>query len=165
AQIQTIIDDYGENEEYRVVTSATTLQTVDTIFATIRVVLTAIASISLIVACAMIGIVMFVNVVERQKEIGLLKAIGYQKAEIRRIFFTEASITGLIGGIAGISVSGMTALVANNISQQLYDLNIIDITTLIIVVAILVAILIGGIGGLFPAIKASKVDPIESLRS
>ncbi|MGL4952969.1 MAG: ATP-binding cassette domain-containing protein, partial [Culicoidibacterales bacterium] len=92
AQIQTIIDDYGENEEYRVVTSATTLQTVDTIFATIRVVLTAIASISLIVACAMIGIVMFVNVVERQKEIGLLKAIGYQKAEIRRIFFTEASI-------------------------------------------------------------------------
>ncbi|MGL6058756.1 MAG: ATP-binding cassette domain-containing protein [Culicoidibacterales bacterium] len=165
AQIQTIIDDYGANDEYRVVTSATTLQTVDTIFATIRVVLTAIASISLIVACAMIGIVMFVNVIERKKEIGILKAIGYQKAEIRRIFFTEASITGLIGGIAGISVSGGIAFVANNISQQLYALNIIDITTLIIGVALLVAILIGGIGGLFPAIKASKVDPIESLRS
>ncbi|MGL4971511.1 MAG: ABC transporter permease, partial [Culicoidibacterales bacterium] len=112
-----------------------------------------------------IGIVMFVNVIERKKEIGLLKAIGYQKAEIRRIFFTEASITGLIGGIAGISVSGAIAFVANNISQQLYALNIIDITTLIIGVALLVAILIGGIGGLFPAIKASKVDPIESLRS
>lgn len=162
-QIQQIIDDYG-SDEIRVVTSATTLQTVDTIFATIRVVLTAIASISLIVASAMIGIVMFVNVVERQKEIGLLKAIGYQKAEIRRIFFTEASVTGFVGGLAGISVAGIIALIANNISQQLYELNIVDITVIIIAVAIIVAILIGGIGGLFPAIKASKVDPIESLR-
>lgn len=163
AQIQQIIDEYG-SDEIRVVTSATTLQTVDTIFATIRVVLTAIASISLIVASAMIGIVMFVNVVERQKEIGLLKAIGYQKAEIRRIFFTEASVTGFVGGVAGISVAGLIALIANNISQQLYELNIVDITVMIVAVAIIVAILIGGIGGLFPAIKASKVDPIESLR-
>lgn len=163
AQVQQIIDDYG-SDEIRVATSATTLQTVDTIFATIRVVLTAIASISLIVASAMIGIVMFVNVVERQKEIGLLKAIGYQKAEIRRIFFTEASVTGLVGGIAGISVAGFVALIANNISQQLYELNIVDITVVIVAIAIIVAILIGGIGGLFPAIKASKVDPIESLR-
>lgn len=165
AQIQTIIDEYGANEEYRVITSATTLQTVDTIFATIRIVLTAIASISLLVAGAMIGIVMFVNVVERKKEIGLLKAIGYTKTEIRRIFFTEASVTGLVGGLAGVSVSGGIALLANNISQQLYELNIIDITTVTIVVALMIAVVIGGVGGLFPAIQASKVDPIDSLRN
>ena len=119
----------------------------------------AIASISLIVGGIGISNTMFMNVMERRKEIGTMKAVGATREQIRNVFLVESSIIGLLGGILGLAF----AVFIGFLLIWLLDLNFL-FDPLVIVGSILFSIAIGLFSGTFPAVEASKVDPIVALR-
>lgn len=130
-------------------------------------VLIAFVSVSLVVSSIMIGIITHISVLERTKEIGILRAMGASKANISQVFNAETGMIGLASGALGIGISialtfPMTAVMrhlmkADNISA--------DFTPLNAIILIGISILITLIGGLIPARKAAKKDPVLALRS
>ena len=132
----------------------------------ISYVLIAFVSISLVVSSIMIGIITYISVLERTKEIGILRAIGASKKDISRVFNAETLIVGLIAGLLGIGVTILLNMPINVIIQKLADvsnLSQLPIKGGIILVSISVILTI--IAGLIPSRMASKKDPVESLRS
>ncbi len=127
-------------------------------------VLTGISGISLFVSAIMILVVLHISVVERTKEIGVLKAIGARRMDIRRIFVSEAFLIGLSSGIIGVLVATLLTMVANGISTKLIDFVIVQITPAYIAFGIVASIIISMLSGLMPANKAAKLDPVDSLR-
>lgn len=109
-----------------------------------------------------IGIVnsMVMNVMERRREIGILKAVGWTRGEVLRTFLIESTILGLLGGLAGvfIGVVGMTTI------TTLLPIVVTKITPELIIQALLFALILGAGGGLYPAWRAASVHPIEALR-
>lgn len=128
--------------------------------------LIAFVSISLIVSSIMIGIITYISVLERTKEIGILRAIGASKKDISRVFNAETFIIGLISGLLGI---GITVLLTLPINKLIYTLSGVTITAKVPFVAGLVLVLISMIltiiAGLIPSKMASKKDPVEALRT
>lgn len=131
----------------------------------ITTVLVAFSSISLIVSSIMIGIITYISVLERTKEIGILRSIGARKKDIRRVFNAETFIIGLTSGALGIFISRMLLFPINSILKNITKLDnvaIMDIKHAIILVAI--SIILTLIGGAIPSNIASKKNPVESLR-
>ncbi|MGM0258770.1 ABC transporter ATP-binding protein/permease [Enterococcus sp. AZ102] len=126
-------------------------------------ILVGLASISLLVSSIMILVVMYISVVERTKEIGVLRAIGARKKDIRRMFISEAAGVGLFSGLIGSIVASVLGLFVNMASQQMVQVNLIDISILYILVGLGVSIVVSILAGYFPAAKAAKLDPIEAL--
>lgn len=129
-------------------------------------VLIAFASISLVVSSIMIGIITYVSVIERTKEIGVLRSIGARKKDIARVFSAEAIIIGLLSGIIGAVVSYLLSGVINII--VLNTLGVSNIATLPVVSAlalILISVLLTFVSGLIPSKIASNKDPVECLRN
>ncbi|WP_297424616.1 ABC transporter ATP-binding protein/permease [Clostridium sp.] len=127
-------------------------------------VLSGISGIALLVSTIMIIIIMYISVVERTKEIGILKAIGARKKDIRRIFICEAFLIGFFSGIIGIILSYSLAKGINSMSNKLFDINMVLIKNSYRIFGISLSIVIGTLAGLLPANKAAKLDPVESLR-
>lgn len=130
----------------------------------VSVVLAGISGISLFVSAIMILVVLYISVVERTREIGVLKAIGARRKDIKRIFVSEAFLLGLFSGLVAILTSSVVAVVANQISMSMADTTIILLNPTNLLVGCSVSIVISMIAGLFPAAKAAKLDPVESLR-
>lgn len=130
-------------------------------------VLIAFVAVSLIVSCIMIGIITHISVLERTKEIGILRAIGASKRNISQVFNAETLIIGLCSGLLGVGISVALTYPINAILHQLIDNT--DVTVYLPMAAggILVAIsvLITLLGGMIPARKAAKKDPVIALRS
>ncbi|MGN1327965.1 MAG: ATP-binding cassette domain-containing protein [Clostridia bacterium] len=143
----------------------TMMKSVSQIIDTISYVLIAFVAISLVVSSIMIGIITYISVLERTKEIGILRAIGASKKDISRVFNAETLIVGLISGLIGI---GITVLLTFPINSLIYTLTGVKVITTVPFTAgaILVAIsvILTMIAGLIPAKIASKKDPVESLR-
>ena len=141
------------------------MKSVNQIIDTISYVLIAFVSISLIVSSIMIGIITYISVLERTKEIGILRSIGASKKDISRVFNAETFIVGLIAGVLGI---GITILLTIPINSIIYSLTGVTVKAMVPPVAgvILVAIsmFLTIIAGLIPAKMASKKDPVEALR-
>ncbi|MBR3325084.1 MAG: ABC transporter ATP-binding protein/permease [Clostridia bacterium] len=132
----------------------------------ISVVLIALVSISLVVSSLMIGIITYVSVLERTKEIGILRAIGASKKDVKRVFRAETMIEGFASGILGVGVAYLISTAANAIVSNFAQIdNIVQITPVIAVILILVSMLLTVLAGAAPASMASKKDPVESLRS
>ena len=132
----------------------------------ITAVLVAFSSISLIVSSIMIGIITYISVLERTKEIGILRSLGARKKDIRRVFNAETFIIGLTSGLLGIGISGVLLIPINVLLKKLTDLNnvaVMDINASIIL--IIVSITLTLIGGAIPSRLASKKDPAVSLRT
>ena len=133
----------------------------------ISYVLIAFVSVSLIVSCIMIGIITHITVMERTKEIGILRALGASKRNISQVFNAETVIIGCLAGIIGIGVSYIALLPVNAIIAKLSgipDLTAqLPFTSSLILVAISICITV--LGGLFPAKKAAKKDPVAALRT
>lgn len=127
-------------------------------------VLTGISGISLFVSAIMILVVLHISVVERTKEIGVLKAIGARRMDIRRIFVSEAFLIGLSSGIIGVLAASLLTFVANSLSTKLIDFEIVQITPAYIAFGVAASIIISMLSGLMPANKAAKLDPVDSLR-
>jgi len=127
-------------------------------------VLSGIAAISLVVSSIMIIVVMYINVVERTKEIGIIKAIGAREKDIRRIFVSEAFLIGLFSGTAGIVGSYFFMKGINLMSNKLFNISLVLIKKYYEILGISLSIIISTLAGLLPANKAAKLDPVESLR-
>lgn len=142
------------------------LKSVSQIIDIISYVLIAFVAISLIVSSIMIGIITYISVLERTKEIGILRAIGASKKDISRVFNAETLIVGLISGVLGIII---TVLLTLPINYMIYQLTNVSIVTAVPVVAAIVLIVISMgltvIAGLIPSKIASKKDPVIALRT
>ncbi len=132
----------------------------------ITVVLVAFSSISLIVSSIMIGIITYISVLERTKEIGILRALGARSKDIKRVFNAETFIIGLSSGTLGIIIAYILTIPANKIIEDLSGLaNVAKLNIVHAVILIIISIILTVIGGHIPAKIASKKDPVESLRT
>ena len=144
----------------------TLMKSVTTIVDMISYVLIAFVAISLVVSSIMIGIITYISVLERKKEIGILRAIGASKGDISRVFNAETIIEGLTAGLIGVGVVALVCIPVNALVLALLDVP--DVALLPpVAAAILVAIsvFLSFIAGLFPAMAAARKDPVEALRS
>ena len=146
--------------------AATLMSSVSNIITAISVVLICFVSISLIVSSIMIGIITYISVLERTKEIGILRAVGASKKDISRVFNAETMIVGLLAGLVGITI---TVLLCFPISWIARDItNIASLTAvlpwygyLLVVLSVILTL----IAGVFPSRMAAKKDPVTALRS
>ncbi len=142
------------------------MKSVSQIIDTISYVLIAFVAISLIVSSIMIGIITYISVLERTKEIGILRAIGASKKDISRVFNAETFIVGLISGLLGI---GITILLTIPINSLIYALAGVTVNAMVPPIAgailVIISMLLTMIAGLIPAKMASKKDPVEALRT
>lgn len=170
-EITAIIDEYnkGKNEEEAI--SYTDLvgimmNSVSSIVNVISSVLIAFVAISLVVSSIMIAIITYISVIERTKEIGILRAIGASKKDISRVFNAETLIEGAAAGILGILVTVLLNIPINIIIKN--TVNISNIAKLPIngaIILIIISVLLTVIAGFIPAKIASKKDPVEALRT
>ena len=132
----------------------------------ITTVLVAFSSISLIVSSIMIGIITYISVLERTKEIGILRSLGARKKDIRRVFNAETFIIGLTSGTLGIFISSILLLPINKVLKNLTNLDNVAIMDMkYSMILVIISILLTLIGGAIPSNIASKKDPVESLRT
>ena len=132
----------------------------------ITVVLIAFSSISLVVSSIMIGIITYISVLERTKEIGILRSLGARKKDIKRVFNAETFIIGLCSGLLGILISRLLIIPANSIIQNLTELkNVAKLNPVHAIILIMISVLLTVIGGFIPAKIAAKKDPVDALRT
>ena len=132
----------------------------------ISMVMVAFVAISLVVSSLMIGIITYISVLERTKEIGILRAIGASKKDIKRVFRAETIIEGFIAGGLGIIVTYLLTLLVNAIVSVFAQIDgIMKLSIMHAIILIVISILLTVIAGLGPAKIASKKDPVEALRS
>lgn len=143
------------------------MSSVTTIINVISYVLIAFVSVSLIVSSIMIGIITYISVLERTKEIGILRAIGASKKNISRVFNAETFIIGLCSGVIGIGVTLFTLVPANSIIHAIAESNDVNaaLPPVAAVILIILSIILTLIGGIIPAKKAALQDPVKALRS
>ena len=132
----------------------------------ITIVLIAFSAISLIVSSIMIGIIMYISVLERTKEIGILRSLGARKKDISRVFNAETFIIGMSSGILGIIITELLLIPANQVLYNLTDLkNVAVLNPVHAIILIIVSLILTLIGGALPAKIASKKDPVIALRT
>lgn len=169
--IISIIDKYNEDkaEEEQITYSdivGLMMSSVSTIVNTISSVLIAFVAISLIVSSIMIAIITYISVIERTKEIGILRAIGASKKDISRVFNAETLIEGLSAGILGIVVTIILNIPINIIIKNVVNIsNISQLPVIGAIILIIISVLLTVIAGFIPAKIASKKDPVEALRT
>jgi len=132
----------------------------------ITIVLVAFSSISLVVSSIMIGIIMYISVLERTKEIGILRSLGARKKDISRVFNAETFLIGLSSGLLGIFVAWILLFPVNSLLYKLTDLeNVAVLNPIHVIILITISVILTLIGGWIPAKIASKKDPVIALRT
>ena len=132
----------------------------------VTIVLISFSAISLIVSSIMIGIIMYISVLERTKEIGILRALGARKKDITRVFNAETFIIGSFSGLLGVLIARILCIPANIIIEELTDLkDVAQLNPLHALILLLISITLTLIGGFIPAKLASKKDPVIALRT
>lgn len=145
------------------ITVGSILKTVNTYVHLASTVLAAIAGISLLVSALMIIVTMYMSVSERTKEIGILRALGEQKRDIRRLFTSESILIGLFSAVLAVVIAIVVTLILNHALYGLIKYNIVQITSGNIIFAFVVAIVISFIAALLPARRAANLNPIDAL--
>ena len=171
-----ILDDYNSRmeaggEEEKVITYTdmvgTLMSSVTTIIDIISYVLIAFVAISLIVSSIMIGVITYISVLERRKEIGILRAIGASKRNISQVFNAETFIIGLCAGVLGILISLLLLIPGNALIHFLAGTNEVSavLPAVPAVILIVLSVVLTLLGGLIPSKKAAKSDPVTALRT
>ncbi|MGN0389644.1 MAG: ATP-binding cassette domain-containing protein [Wujia sp.] len=144
----------------------TMMSSISTIINSISYVLMAFVAISLVVSSIMIGIITYISVLERTKEIGVLRSIGASKKDISRVFNAETIIIGFVAGMIGIGVTIILNIPINAIIHHLAGLTgVAKLPLYGGIILVIISVLLTMIGGLIPSRVASKKDPVEALRS
>ena len=170
-QITAYLDQYNEglDEEDRIVyiDQASLMSSLSSsIMDAITIVLIAFSSISLIVSSIMIGIIMYISVLERTKEIGILRSLGARKKDISRVFNAETFLIGVSSGLIGVFIAWLLLFPTNSILYDLTELeNVAVMNPLHVLILIAVSVTLTLIGGFIPAKIASKKDPVIALRT
>jgi len=170
-KISDIIDDYNNSvaEEDAITYTdyiGMMLSSVTTIINAISYILIGFVSISLIVSSIMIAIITYISVLERTKEIGILRAVGASKKDISRVFNAETLIEGFVAGVIGIGVSLLICIPINVAVKNSFDINhIANLPWKAGVVLVLISMFLTFIAGLVPSRMASKKDPVVALRT
>ena len=170
--ISKCIEKYNEGAEEKDKISYTDyvgllMSSVTTIVDVISYVLIAFVAVSLIVSSIMIGIITYISVLERTKEIGILRAIGASKKNISQVFNAETFIIGFLSGIIGIGVTVLVLVPANAVVHSMLGTDTVNAVLPVASAFILIglSVLLTLIGGLIPASKAAKQDPVKALRT
>ncbi len=148
---------------YGAVTVGDILDTVNRYVSIASIVLAAIAGISLIVSALMIIVTMYMSVSERTKEIGILRALGERKKDIRRLFTAESVLIGLFSAALALVLAYAASLGLNHVLYGIVKFNMVQITPGNIIFTIVAAIVISFVAALLPARKASRLNPIDAL--
>ena len=175
-EVVRILDEYNsrmerEGKEEQVITYTdivgSLMSSVTEIIDTISYVLIAFVAISLIVSSIMIGVITYISVLERKKEIGILRAIGASRHNISQVFNAETFIIGLCAGLIGIGLTLLILIPGNMLIHHLAGTTDISAVLPVVpaVVLILLSVLLTLIGGLIPSRKAAKSDPVTALRT
>ena len=172
-KIMEMIDKYNseyvDNEADKIVvtdTVATMIDSVQIIVDSVSYVLIAFVSISLVVSSIMIGIITYVSVLERTKEIGVLRSLGARKKDISRVFNAETLIIGLAAGLLGVGISLLLDIPIMLIINSLTDIGLVVTVPLVGIIALpLISVFLTIIAGLLPASIAAKKDPVIALRT
>ncbi len=170
-EITTYLDKYNEGKEEKDVVEYTDMAAMistlsGNIMDAITVVLVAFSSISLIVSSIMIAIITYISVLERIKEIGILRALGARRKDIKRVFNAETFIIGLTSGILGILIAYLLTIPANQIIENLSGLaGVAKLNIYHAIILVIINIILTVIGGAIPSRMASKKDPVEALRT
>ena len=158
-------EDFGE-EDFSVQTPIQALQSVETVLNIINLTVSGIAALSLIIGSIGIANTMFTSVVERTREIGIMKAVGAKNSDILSIFLIESGLLGLIGGIVGALIGLGLAFVASTVANGFFgtELFTVSISWSLILGSIMLSFFLGIISGSIPAYQASRLRPVEALR-
>ena len=126
----------------------------------------AFSAISLVVSSIMIAIITYISVLERTKEIGILRAIGARKKDITRVFNAETFIIGICSGLIGIGIARILLIPINNVLKSLTDLdNVAQMNPMHAIILIIISVVLILVGGFIPAKMAAKKDPVNALRT
>ena len=175
-QVVRILDDYNsrmeaEGKDEQVITYTdmvgTLMSSVTDIIDIISYVLIAFVAISLVVSSIMIGVITYISVLERKKEIGILRAIGASKGNISQVFNAETFIIGLCAGVIGIGLSLLFLIPGNALIHYLAGTDDVSAVLPVVpaIVLILLSVVLTLIGGIIPSRKAAKSDPVAALRT
>ncbi len=170
-KIIEVIDKYNEGkaEEDKLVYSdfvGVMMSSVTTIINAISYILIAFVSISLVVSSIMIAIITYISVIERTKEIGILRAIGARKKDVSRVFNAETLIEGLFAGVLGIGVTILLNIPINSVIKSITDIS--GLSKLPVggaIILVIISVFLTFIAGLIPSKMASKKDPVIALRT
>ena len=175
AQVISILDAYNneqksKGDDDKVITYTdivgALMTSVTEIVNMISTVLIAFVAISLVVSSIMIGVITYISVLERKKEIGILRSIGASKRDVSRVFNAETVIEGFVSGVMGVGITALGCIPANIIVRDMFD--VVDVARLPISAALIligVSIFLSFVAGVIPSRKAAKADPVEALRS
>ena len=170
-QIADVIADYNAGKEDADQITYTDyvglmMSSITTIINAISYILIAFVGISLVVSSIMIGIITNISVLERTKEIGILRAVGASKKDIRHVFNAETMIVGLAAGLVGIGLTELLIIPINALIQNVAGLDAEAVLGLVpAVILILISVLLTAVAGLIPAGNAAKKDPVVALRT
>ncbi|MBR2449583.1 MAG: ABC transporter ATP-binding protein/permease [Clostridia bacterium] len=172
-QLKTYLDEWNEqheNEEDKVIYSDSTEMlffALNSMVDAVKIVLVAFTSISLVVSSIMIGIITYVSVVERTKEIGVLRSLGARKKDVSRMFNAETFIIGLLSGLLGVAITYLLSipinLVIGGLIANIGSIAILKLTDALVLIT--VSFILTLIAGLIPARAAAKKDPVVALRT
>ena len=153
---------------YRVQTAQDLAQTIFQVITALQIGLAVFAAIALLVSVFGIVNTQFISVLERTREIGLLKALGMKRNEVARLFIFESAWIGLLGGLVGVGAAVGVGMAANRIIPRYIDWlggNALEFNWLGLGILIIALVLIATLAGLLPALKAARLDPIAALRT
>ncbi|NLB48954.1 MAG: ABC transporter ATP-binding protein/permease [Erysipelotrichia bacterium] len=141
------------------------ISVIDRMITIITVALVVFTSLSLVVSCFMIAVITYISVIERVKEIGVIRSLGGRKKDVSRLFIAENLITGALSGVIGLTLTAIVSLIINIVVSTLGVPAIAILSFSIIGIMLLLSIFLSVMAGLIPSMHASRQDPVVALRS
>lgn len=166
SRTKSVTEELQKNKKYTVLSQQAVLDIVITFIRVIQGLLIVLSSQAIVVAAVMIGIIIYINIMQRSKEIGVMKAVGYQNRDVKGIFIYEALWIVMIALFIAFVIAQGFGSIANVVVNHFYPSisKVFELNFLSIFSTLVFALLLGYISAYFPARKISKMDPVESLR-
>lgn len=139
---------------------------INTLITTVTAALVSFTSLALVVSCFMIAVITYISVVERTKEIGIIRSVGGRKKDVSRLFITETFMTGLFSGVFGLFITYVFEIIFNIVMYSIFHISgLANLTVWTALIMLGISILLSVLSGLIPSMKASHQDPVIALRS